>query len=260
MTDNDDFGIENEGSGFAIDDGNSLDELLTVANMGADTDGEEDTAHFFDDNTTYTSDSQVTDTTTTTVMSTSVETVNTTNEPVAHNQTTYDNSEPNMVSEKPHTTSHESPVERKLTMKTETHFINETQRIINVLDTYRGLSQTVRSMVIQFIDVENVDDEAKVVVRALNADPMLGKTMEALRDSASERERVERVFYILRLSNDVLHSLGNLVTALTGKNFTDNADQLTYAKELEESINGLDKQIIEYIVATQNVLKAAQGE
>ena len=92
MTDNDDFGIENEGSGFAIDDGNSLDELLTVANMGADTDGEEDTAHFFDDNTTYTSDSQVTDTTTTTVMSTSVETVNTTNEPVAHNQTTYDNS------------------------------------------------------------------------------------------------------------------------------------------------------------------------
>ena len=115
-------------------------------------------------------------------------------------------------------------------------------------------------MVIQFIDVENVDDEAKVVVRALNADPMLGKTMEALRDSASERERVERVFYILRLSNDVLHSLGNLVTALTGKNFTDNADQLTYAKELEESINELDKQIIEYIVATQNVLKAAQGE
>ena len=256
MTDNDDFGIENEGSGFAIDDGNSLDELLTVANMGADTDGEEDTAHFFDDNTAYTSDSQVADTTTTTVMST----VNTANEPVAHTQTTYDNSEPNTVSEKSHTTSHESSVERKLTMKTETHFINETQRIINVLDTYRGLNQTVRSMVIQFIDVENVDDEAKVVVRALNADPMLGKTMEALRDSASERERVERVFYILRLSNDVLRSLGNLVTALTGKNFTDNADQLTYAKELEESINGLDKQIIEYIVATQNVLKAAQGE
>ena len=186
--------------------------------------------------------------------------MNTANEPVAHTQTTYDNSEPNTVSEKSHTTSHESSVERKLTMKTETHFINETQRIINVLDTYRGLNQTVRSMVIQFIDVENVDDEAKVVVRALNADPMLGKTMEALRDSASERERVERVFYILRLSNDVLRSLGNLVTALTGKNFTDNADQLTYAKELEESINGLDKQIIEYIVATQNVLKAAQGE
>lgn len=151
---------------------------------------------------------------------------------------------------------------RKVAIKSEAEEIRETRKIIKILDTYRNLQSDARNIVSQFLDNDDMDDESTLVVKVLRADPMFAKTMAALKDSASQDNRVERVFYILRLNTEVLHNLGKLVGTLTDEEeeIPGIGDSIEYSKNVEEAINGIDKKIIGYVSATQSVLAAAEDE
>lgn len=150
----------------------------------------------------------------------------------------------------------------KVSIRKESEYIEEATRIIAALDTYRAIDSESRSIVAQFIYNDNEvdpDDESTLVVKALRADPMLEKTMVALQDSATEKDRVLRVFYILELPQDVLYSLGDLVGTFTNKEIPQNLEKIPFSKLVEEGVEGLDDKIISYVTATRNVLEAARS-
>lgn len=154
----------------------------------------------------------------------------------------------------------QAPSIRRVTIKSEAEEIGEISKIIKVLDTYRELNSDIKNVVAQFVDCEDMNDESTLVVKVLRADPMLSQTMAALRDSASQNDRVERVFYILRLGEKLLYNLGSLVETLQEENIKNKEDKIEYSKNVEEAINNLDKKIIDYVSATQSVLSAAEDE
>lgn len=154
----------------------------------------------------------------------------------------------------------QAPNIRRVTIKSEAEEVGEISKIIKVLDTYRKLNSDIKNVVAQFVDCEDMNDESTLVVKVLRADPMLSQTMAALRDSASQNDRVERVFYILRLGEKLLYNLGSLVETLQEENIKNKEDKIEYSKNVEEAINNLDKKIIDYVSATQSVLSAAEDE
>lgn len=156
----------------------------------------------------------------------------------------------------------EESKQRRMNIRTDKEDIAEAKKIINILDTYRKLQSETKNVVSQFIceDEDDLQDESILVVRTLRAEPMLYNTMTALRESASETDRVERVFYVLRLENDVLYDLGELVGTLIESEIENRENKIEYSKKLEEAINGLDRKIIDYVSATQSVLAAAGNE
>lgn len=149
---------------------------------------------------------------------------------------------------------------KKVFMRTDAEDIRETKRIVNVLDTFRALDSEKKNVVSQFImkDNDDLDDESVLIVRTLHANPMLFKTMKALGESAGEKDRVERVFYILQLDDDVLYSLGELVSSLLEQEILHKNNRIKYSKDLEEKINTLDDKVVDYVSATQDVLSAAK--
>ena len=119
----------------------------------------------------------------------------------------------------------------------------------------------MKNIVAQFVYNDNdvdITDEAQIVVKVLNADEMLAKTMTNLKETASQKDRVERVFYILRLEQNELKTLGSLVSTLTENNINSASDNIGFARELEAAIEKLDPKIIQYVAATESVLKAAR--
>jgi len=147
---------------------------------------------------------------------------------------------------------------RRFNIPTEKEDIAHAERVIKIIDVYRGLSN--QNVVAQLIYNENeVDhkDEASLVVKALRADPVLSEMMTALREAALEKDRVERVFYILRLERHLLNYLGDFLTTIVGAEFTDKNDQIGYSKQIETVIEGLDSKIVQIVADAQSVLAAA---
>lgn len=149
-------------------------------------------------------------------------------------------------------------------LRKEGELISETKKIINILDKYRELSEEIKYVVCTFVydgtnENEEVDinDEAKLVVKVLNADPMISTTMSNLKATAEQKDRVERVFFILRLPKNELTSLGLLVGKIVEKEITGEHDNIGFSKNVEAAINTLDKNIIQYVTATESVLNAA---
>lgn len=152
---------------------------------------------------------------------------------------------------------------KRIQMKSEDDSIREIQKAIRILDTYRQLSRDDKEAAIQFIcvDSENIDpsDEATLVVKAMYADPMLKKTMKSLRTAASQEDRVERVFYILKLPDAELFVLGDLVDKLIENSGLDKSnDRIDYSKKLENCINRIDNRFIQYVISAESVLSAAE--
>lgn len=158
-----------------------------------------------------------------------------------------------------------APVEnyssRKFNITTEEEDIKAVRKTIRILDAYRALNS--KAIVAQLIYNENdVDpnDEAALVVKVLRSDPMLGRMMTALRESASEKDRVERVFYILNTEHDVLKYLGGFLETVADVTFENTHDHISFAKEIEKTINDLDSKIVQYVADAQSVLAAAEEE
>ena len=146
--------------------------------------------------------------------------------------------------------------------KRESDQIADADRVIRVLDAYRALTASEKSVAAQFVlnstDVDT-SNEPEIVVKVINSDAMLGITMRNIREMASEKDRVERVFMVLRLPDDQLDSLGEIVQSVSDSKFetTLRSDRIGFAKEVEAAIDSLENDIVAYISATEGVLAAA---
>lgn len=146
--------------------------------------------------------------------------------------------------------------------KRESDQIADADRVIRVLDAYRALTASEKSVAAQFVlnstDVDT-SNEPEIVVKVINSDAMLGITMKNIREMASEKDRVERVFMVLRLPDDQLDSLGEIIQSVSDSKFemTLRSDRIGFAKEVEAAIDSLENDIVSYISATEGVLAAA---
>lgn len=155
-----------------------------------------------------------------------------------------------------------SSVKPGIHFKRESDQIADADRVIRVLDAYRALTAIEKSVAAQFVlnstDVDT-SNEPEIVVKVINSDAMLGITMKNIREMASEKDRVERVFMVLRLPDDQLDSLGEIIQSVSDSKFetTLRLDRIGFAKEVEAAIDSLENDIVSYISATEGVLAAA---
>ena len=146
--------------------------------------------------------------------------------------------------------------------KRESDQIADADRVIRVLDAYRALTSSEKSVAAQFVlnstDVDT-SNESEIVVKVINSDAMLGITMRNIREMASEKDRVERVFMVLRLPDDQLDALGEIIQSISDSRFdtTIRSDRIGFSKDVEAAIDGLENDIVTYISATEGVLAAA---
>lgn len=149
---------------------------------------------------------------------------------------------------------------RHINIKSEADEIATAGKVIRIIDAYRKLNSEVRSVASQFITggSEVIEDEATLVVKVLNADPMLSVTMRSLRE-AKALDPVERVFYVISLSDDVLHNLGGLVSLFNGTTMNESENRISYARELVREVEKLEPRAVNYVESTESIL-AAVGE
>lgn len=153
-----------------------------------------------------------------------------------------------------------APITALVSTKPEAVTVELIDRVIRILENFRNLSEKEKSVAIQFMSNDHSKEatEAEVAILALNADPMIAKTMKHLRDSY-EMEPVDRAFHIMSLTREELHSLGSLVAVFTSKSISEDLDDLTFGKALVSAIANLDDTSIGYVRGTESVLTAAQG-
>lgn len=281
-----DFGVNDNNSGsFSFDDDSDLEQLLELASQGevdADESGIGD-ATIFDDNNTEFVEEKEEPTPAPKKTSTKgkrktepVAVVDKEPEPVYEDSDSFDDSytsadpiveevAPEPVRAEPATIDSSKTVKgvtQRPIIRKESDLIEEASKIIRVLDVYRGFSADVKGVVTQFVYNDNevdIDDEATLVVKVIGADSMLGRTMSNFRESASQKDRVERVFFILRLPEDELESLGSLTTTLTGVEFENVKDRIGFSKDVEAAIDTLDSKIVQYVQATEILLNSANN-
>lgn len=153
------------------------------------------------------------------------------------------------------------PTGRRISIPSESEEIALAGKVIRILDAYRKLSSEVQSVASQFITSgsEVIEDEATLVVKVINADPMLSVTMRSLRE-AKAHEAVERVFYVISLDDDVLHSLGGLTSVFNGTTLDPNQNRISYARALVREIEKLEPRAVNYVESTESILAAADEE
>lgn len=147
----------------------------------------------------------------------------------------------------------------KATIRKESDQIQEASNIIRTLDSFRSLNEQEKIVAMQLVlNEQEVDprNEADFIVKVLNADAMMGKTMRNLREAASQRDRVQRAFMILRLPHNEIESLGDLVMMLSDHDLGSPHDSITFAQNIENAIQDMDHAIVQYIAATESVLNA----
>lgn len=153
------------------------------------------------------------------------------------------------------------PSSRRISIPSESEEIALAGKVIRILDAYRKLSPEVQSVASQFITSgsEVIEDEATLVVKVINSDPMLSITMRSLRE-AKDLDPVERVFFVISLEDEVLHSLGGLTSVFNGTTLDPNQNRISYSRALVHEIEKLEGRAVNYVESTESILAAADKE
>lgn len=151
------------------------------------------------------------------------------------------------------------PNRARVRVPSEQEQVADAARVISIIDVYRKLSAEEKTVTVQFVTNGDMDttDDATLVVKVLNADPMLTTTMRALRE-AYEHDLVERAFYAMSLDTKTLHSLGSLVSVFSDKEYDESLSNLAYSRDVVASIAELGDREINFVKATESVLAAAE--
>lgn len=154
-----------------------------------------------------------------------------------------------------------TPARARVHVPSEAEQVEDTARVIRILDVYRQLSNEEKAVALQFVTDGALSkaEDAVLVVKVLNADPMLAATMRALRE-AYECEAVERAFYAMALDTKTLHSLGSLVSVFSGQDYDESLPNLAYSRAVVAAIAGLGEREISFVKATESVLAAAEND
>lgn len=147
----------------------------------------------------------------------------------------------------------------RIVRQTEEEQIAHAQAILGAADEYRGMNSQTRDVVAQLISqgAEYSDDPATIAIRAINADELTFKTMEALKD-AKALDPVDRAFYILELEDSVRKSLGQLCVAFSDVEISAK-EMFGFSKALVGIIEDLDNDVIGFVSATESILRVAKG-
>lgn len=151
-----------------------------------------------------------------------------------------------------------SSTSKRVKVPSEAEQIESVERIIRILDAYRNLTAEEKSVAIQFVtdgELDSAEDEV-VVVKVMNADPLLTKTMLAL-EKAYELDAVERAFFAVSLDSKTLHALGGLVSVFSSVDYDENQSNIDYSRQVVADITKLDEREIGFVKATGRVLAAA---
>jgi hypothetical protein len=161
----------------------------------------------------------------------------------------------------PRTETRPTDTRKRINIPSEAEEILLAGKVIRILDAYRKLSSEVKTVASQFITngAEVIEDEATLVIKVINVDPMLSTTMRSLRE-AKALDPVERVFYVIELDDEVLHSLGGLVSVFNGTTIDDSLSKVNYARTLVREIDNLDSRAVNYVESTESILAAADEE
>lgn len=148
----------------------------------------------------------------------------------------------------------------RIKIPTEADDLAQVALVIRIVDAYRELTAEEKSVSSQFITGgEEVTDESTYVVKVLNVDPMLSLTMETL-ISAKNQDPVERAFFVIDLSDKLFYSLGQLVSVFSDEDFSKREARSQYARRLVKCIEALDAKSMGFVEATQSVLKVTKTE
>lgn len=147
----------------------------------------------------------------------------------------------------------------RIVRQTEEEQIAHAQAILGAADEYRAMNSQTRDVVAQLISqgAEHSDDPATIAIRAINADELTFKTMEALKE-AKALNPVDRAFYILELEDSVRKSLGQLCVAFSDVEISAK-EMFGFSKALVGIIEDLDNDVIGFVSATESVLRVAKG-
>lgn len=131
-------------------------------------------------------------------------------------------------------------------------------RVLRIIDEYRKLKPEEQKVVSQFLNEGVViEDESELVVAVLNVDPLLTKIMRALREGR-ELDPVDRAFYIIDLEDDVLRSLGSLMSVFGHEEISEELPHSKYAREVVNGIDSLGNDAMGLVNATEAVLSAGE--
>lgn len=147
----------------------------------------------------------------------------------------------------------------RIVRQTEDEQIAHARAILGAADEYRAMNSQTRDVVAQLISqgAEYSDDPATIAIRAINADELTFKTMEALKEAKSLNP-VDRAFYILELDDSVRKSLGQLCVAFSDVEISAK-EMFGFSKALVGIIEDLDNDVIGFVSATESVLRVAKG-
>lgn len=256
-------GLDNQGTGFDLDD--DFDALLREAEEAEEAEGlngEEDDNEFSDAHTAINSGNEPTSGDEMTALQeetrreneqpAEVEASTPAPAPAAASETTASVQEQHVEDQR--------PAARRMHIPSLEDDLKHIQRVIRILDSYRKLNREEREVAAQFINSgDPVPNEASFVIAALSVDPMLRETMEALRE-AKGQEPVDRAFFVMDLSDNLLYHLGSLVAVFTDDEGDRHGSRSAYARNLVRGIEGLDGKAMGFVNATENVLHAARDE
>lgn len=140
--------------------------------------------------------------------------------------------------------------------------LDETSKIIAILDTYRSLTTEEKLVSAQLItnsdvDLQDKQIEAKLIIATLGLKNILEKTIKTLLE-AKKLDPVERAFYVIDLDDEVLYPLGSLVSAFFDKEIEPAKTRINYSRELVSLIEELTNETIDFIKATEKILDSAK--
>ena len=234
------FALDNEGSGFAVDDDEDFDAMFSASVSAAEDTGE-DVSSFLSPAEKKSAPSKKPE-----------------KEEVHEEKSESAPQPPTPVVEEPKKKENDW-TSRKIHIPSLEDQITQVRTILNVYQAYNQLSPQEKSVVAQLVSHDDLSDEYTFVVGVLNADPMLARTVMTFLQ-AKEMEPVDRAFFVIDLESELLSRMGKLVEVFLNdsENLPNMSNRTQYVHFLVNIIDRLDPKTISYVRAAGSVLKAAE--
>lgn len=234
------FALDNEGSGFAVDDDEDFDAMFSASVSAAEDTGE-DVSSFLSPAEKKSAPSKKPE------------------KEEVHEEKSEPAPQPPTPVVEEHKKKANDWTSRKIHIPSLEDQITQVRTILNVHQAYTQLGPQEKAVVAQLVSHDDLSDEYDFVVGVLNADPMLARTvLTFLR--AKAMEPVDRAFFVIDLESELLSRMGKLVEVFLNdsENLPNMSDRTQYVHFLVNVIDRLDPKTVSYVRAAGSVLEAAE--
>lgn len=136
------------------------------------------------------------------------------------------------------------------------------QRVLRINEVLSQMNRETRYVVDQFTSSGSApenNDNAEMVVNALNANPMLATVTHAIKEAA-EMDDVERSFFIMEMANAERNYLSVILSMFLDEPISPSMSAPQQSRLIVRAIASLDQKVMGYILATESVLSAASDQ